>query len=82
MITSLTFPTPLPPLCAASCIARSGSTMLRVVKHVSCRVLETRMSPVMDGLVVSGGLCVTNGNLEPQPSCLAMDVVASRLHAS
>jgi hypothetical protein len=52
------------------------------VKRVSCHVLETRMSHVMDGRVVSRGLCFTLGNPEPQPSCLATDAVASSVHAS
>jgi hypothetical protein len=47
------------------------------VKHVPCRVLEARMSPVMDGRVVSRGHCFTNGNPELQPSFLAMDDAAS-----
>jgi hypothetical protein len=82
MFASLTFPTLLLPLCAASCIVRSCSTMLRAVNRVPCHVLETRMSPVMDGRVVSRGLCFTNGNPEPQPSCLAMVVAASLVPAS
>jgi hypothetical protein len=52
------------------------------VKHVPCRVLEARMSPVMDGRVVSRGHCFTNGNPELQPSFLAMDAAASSVHAS
>jgi hypothetical protein len=64
------------PLCC------SRSTLLRAVKRVPCHVLETRMSHVMDGRVVSRGLCFTLGNPEPQPSCLAMDVAASSAHAS
>jgi hypothetical protein len=82
MFASLTFPTLLPPLCAASRVVLSFSTMLRAVKRVPCRVLETRMSPVMDGRVVSRGLCFTNGNPEPQPSCLAMVIAASLVPAS
>jgi hypothetical protein len=81
MIASLTFLTPLPPLCAASHIARFRSKLLRVVKRVPCRVPKTRMSPVMDDRVVSRGLCCTNGYTEPPPSYLSMDV-ASRVHAS
>jgi hypothetical protein len=82
MFASLTFPTPLPPLCAASRITRFCSTMLCVVKRVPCRVLEAKMSPVMDGRVVSRGHCFTNGNPEPQPSCLTWDVTTSLVHAS
>jgi hypothetical protein len=82
MIALLTYPTPLPPLFAASRIAHFCSTLLHVVKRVPCRVPETGMSPVMDGRVVSRGLCCTNGNPEPQPIYLAMDVAASRVHAS
>jgi hypothetical protein len=55
--------------------------MLRAVNRVPCHVLETRMSPVMDDRVVSRGLCFTNGNPEPQPSCLAMVVAASLVPA-
>jgi hypothetical protein len=40
------------------------------VKRVPCRVLEARMSPVMDGRDVSRGHCFTNGNPELQPSSL------------
>jgi hypothetical protein len=36
----------------------------------------------MDGHVVSKGLCFTHDNLEPQPSCLAMDIAASPVLAS
>jgi hypothetical protein len=82
MFASLTFPTPLPSLCAASHITRSRSTWLHAVKRVPCHVLETRMSHVMDGRVVSRGLCFTLGNPKPQPSYLAMDVAASPVHAS
>jgi hypothetical protein len=81
MFASLTFRTPLPPLCAASRVVLSFSMMLRAVKRVPCRVLETRMSPVMDGRVVSRGLCFTNDNPEPQPSCLAMVIAASLVPA-
>jgi hypothetical protein len=45
-------------------------------------VLETRIPHVMDGRVVSRGLCFTLGNPELQPSLLAMDVAASSVHAS
>jgi hypothetical protein len=51
------------------------------VKHVPCHVFETRKSHVMDGRVVSRGLCFTLDNPGPQPSCLAMVVVASLVHA-
>jgi hypothetical protein len=68
MFESLTFPILLPPLCAM---------LLSVVKRVPCHVLETRMSPVMDGRVVSRGLCFTNGNPAPQPSYFSMDIAAS-----
>jgi hypothetical protein len=61
---------------------RSRSTWLRAVKRVPCHVLETRMSHVKDGRVVSRGLCFMLGNPEPQPSCLAMDVAASPVLAS
>jgi hypothetical protein len=82
MFASLTFLTPLPPLCAASRITLFCSTMLCVVKRVPYRVLEARMSPVMDGRVVSRDHCFTNGNPEPHPSCLAMVVAASLVPAS
>jgi hypothetical protein len=82
MFASLTIPTPLSLLCAASRIARSHSTLLRAVKRVPCCVLETRVLPMMDDSVVSRGLCFTNGNPEPQPSYLTMDVAASRVHTS
>jgi hypothetical protein len=82
MFASLTFPTPLPPLCATSRITRFCCTMLCAVKHVPCRALGARVSPVMDGRVVSRGHCFTNGNPEPQPSYLAMVVAASLLPAS
>jgi hypothetical protein len=82
MFASLTFPTLLPPLCAASRITRFCSTMLCVVKRVPCRVLEARMSPMMDGRFVSRDHCFTNGNPEPQPSCLTWDVATSLVHAS
>jgi hypothetical protein len=52
------------------------------VKRVPCHVLETRKSHVMDGRVVSRGLCLTLGNPGPQPSCLAMVVAASLVHAA
>jgi hypothetical protein len=68
MFASLTLLTLLPPLCAASCITRSRFTLLHVVKHVSCHVLETRMLHVMDGRVVSRGLCFMHVNPESQPS--------------
>jgi hypothetical protein len=69
------------PLCCFTHIL-SRSTWLRAVKHVPCRVLEARMSPVMDGRVMSRGHCFTNGNPELQPSFLAMDGAASSVHAS
>jgi hypothetical protein len=52
------------------------------VKRVPCRVLGAMMSPVMDGRVMSRGYCFTNGNPEPQPSCLTLDVATSLVHAS
>jgi hypothetical protein len=64
------------PLCCFMHI-RSRSTWLRAVKRAPCHVLGTRMPHVMDGRVVSRGLCFTLGNPVPQPSCLAMDVAAS-----
>jgi hypothetical protein len=82
MFAPLTFPTPLPPLFAASRLTRFCSTRLCVVKRVPCHVLEARTSPVMDGPVVSSGHCFTNGNPEPQPSCHAMDDAASSVHDS
>jgi hypothetical protein len=81
MFASLTFPTPLSPLFAASRLTRFCSTKLCVEERVPCHVLEARASPVMDGRVVSSGHCFTNGNPEPQPSCLAMNVAASPLLA-
>jgi hypothetical protein len=69
------------PLCCFVHI-RSRSTLLHAVKRVPCHVLETRMPHVMDGHVVSRGLCFTLDNPELQPSFLAMDVVASLVHAS
>jgi hypothetical protein len=69
------------PLCCFAHI-RSRSTWLRAVKRVLYDVLETSMPHVMDGRVVSRGLCFTLGNPEPQPSCLAMDVAASLVLAS
>jgi hypothetical protein len=45
-------------------------------------VLETRKPHVMDGRVVNRGLCFTLGNAGPQPSCLAMVVDASLVHAA
>jgi hypothetical protein len=69
------------PLCCFAHIC-SRSTLLRAVKRVPCHVLETRMPHVMDGRVVSRGLCFTLGNPELQPSFLAMDVAASSVHAS
>jgi hypothetical protein len=56
--------------------------LLRAVKRVPCHVLETRMSHVMDGRVVSRGLCFTLGNPGPQPSCLAMVDAASLVPAA
>jgi hypothetical protein len=44
---------------------RSRSTWLRAVKRAPCHVLETRMPHVMDGRVVSRGLCFTLGNPGP-----------------
>jgi hypothetical protein len=44
-------------------------------------VLETKMSRVMDGRVVSRGLCFTHSNPALQPSYLAMAVAASLVHA-
>jgi hypothetical protein len=82
MFASLTFPTPLPPLCAASRITHFCSTMLCAVKRVPCRVLGAGMLHVMDGRVMSRGHCFTNGNPEPQPSCLTLDVATSLVHAS
>jgi hypothetical protein len=82
MFASLTFPAPLPPLCATSRITRFCSTMLCAVKRVPCRVLGARVSLVMDGRVVSRGHCFTNRNPEPQPSCLAMVVAASLVPTS
>jgi hypothetical protein len=79
-ITYLSYTTSFP-LCYFVHIC-SCSTWPRVVKRVPCHVLETRMSHVMDGRVVSRGLCLTLGNPEPQPSCLAMDIAASPVHAS
>jgi hypothetical protein len=64
------------PLCCFTHI-HSRSTWLRAVKRVPCRMLEARMSPVMDGRDVSRGHCFTNGNPELQPSFLAMDDAAS-----
>jgi hypothetical protein len=78
-ITYLSYTTTFP-LCYFTHI-RSCSTWPRAVKRVPCHVLETRMSDVMDGRVVSRGLCFTLGNPEPQPSCLAIDVAASPVHA-
>jgi hypothetical protein len=69
------------PLCCFAHI-RSRSTWLHAVKHVPCHVLEPRTPHVMDGRVVSGGLCFTLGNPRPQPSCLAMVVAASLVHAA
>jgi hypothetical protein len=59
---------------ALSCSAhtRSCSTLLRAVKHVQCHVLKTRTPHVMDGRVVSRGLCFTHGNPKLQPSYLAI----------
>jgi hypothetical protein len=82
MTASLTLPTLLPSLCATLRIIRFNSMMLCAVKRVPYHVLEAWMSPVMDGRVVSRGLCFTNGNPESQPSYLAMDVAASGVHAS
>jgi hypothetical protein len=82
MFALLTFPTPLPSLCDTSRITRSRSTWLRAVKCVLCHVLENRMPLVMDGRVASRGVCFTLGNPKLQPSCLAMDVAASPVHAS
>jgi hypothetical protein len=82
MFASLTFPTPLPSLLCCFAHILSRSTWLRAVKRVPCHVLETRMPHVMDGRVVSRGLCFTLGNPEPQPSCFAMDVAALPVHAS
>jgi hypothetical protein len=45
-------------------------------------VLETRKPHVMDGRVLSRGLCLTLGNPELQPSFLAMDEATSSVHAS
>jgi hypothetical protein len=56
--------------------------MASTVKRAPCHVLETRMPHVMDGRVVSRGLCFTLGNPGPQPSCLAMVVAASLVHPS
>jgi hypothetical protein len=69
------------PLCCFTHI-HSRSTWLRAVKRVPCRVLQARMSPVMDGRDVSRGHCFTNGNSELQPSFLAMDAATSSVHAS
>jgi hypothetical protein len=82
MFASLTFSytTAFPLCCFAHILSRS--TWLRTVKPVMCHVLETRMPHVMDGCVVSRGLCFTLGNPEPPPSCLAMDVAASLVLAS
>jgi hypothetical protein len=68
-----------PPL---SCRRRPAPHVKRAVKRVPCHVLETRMPHVMDGRVVSRGLCFTLNNLDPQPSCFAMDIAASPVHAS
>jgi hypothetical protein len=69
------------PLCYFTHI-RSHSTWLRVVKRVPCQVLETRKPHVMDGRVVSRGLCFTLGNPGQQPSYLAIVVAASLVLAS
>jgi hypothetical protein len=61
---------------------RSRSTWLRAMKRVLCHVLETRMPHAMDGRVVSRGLCLTLGNPGPQPSCLAVVIAASLVHAA
>jgi hypothetical protein len=79
-ITYLSYTTAFPLCCFAH--IRSRSTLLRVVKRVPCHVLETRMPHVLDGRVVSRGLCITLGNPEPPPSFLAMDVAASPVLAS
>jgi hypothetical protein len=42
--------------------------LLPAVKRVPSHVLETRMPHVMDGHVVSRGLCFTLGNPNPPPS--------------
>jgi hypothetical protein len=79
-ITYLSDTTAFPLCCFA--YTRSRSTWLRAVKRAPCLVLETRMPHVMDGRVVSRGLCFTLGNPELQPSFLAMDGAASSVHAS
>jgi hypothetical protein len=53
-ITYLSYTTAFPLCCFAH--IRSRSTWLRAVKRVPCHVLETRMSHVMDGRVMSRGL--------------------------
>jgi hypothetical protein len=62
MFASLTFPAPLPSLLHCFTHIRSRSTWLHAVKRVPCHVLETRMPLVMDGRVVSRGLCFMLGN--------------------
>jgi hypothetical protein len=79
-MTYLSYTTAFPLCCIAYILSRS--TWLGVVKRVPCHVLETRMPHVMDGRVVSRGLCFTLGNPELQPSFLAIVVVASLVHPS
>jgi hypothetical protein len=67
------------PLCCFTHI-HSRSTWLCAVKRVPCHVLEPRTPHVMDGRVVSRGLCFTLGNPGLQPSCLAMVDAASLVH--
>jgi hypothetical protein len=79
-ITYLSYTTAFPLCCFAH--IRSRSTWLRAVKRAPCHVLETRLPRMMDGHVVSRGLCFALGNPELQPSCLAMDVAASLVLAT
>jgi hypothetical protein len=78
-ITCFSYTTAFPLCCFAH--IRSRSTCLHAGKRAPCHVLETRVPRAMDGHVVSRGLCLTLGNPGPQPSCLAMAVVASLVHA-